>query len=255
MGGEMATAEFAVQPLRPRRRPRPVRKFFLGMTALAVAIVLFGFVPEILRFAAGTFPIPWILHVHAACMTIWVASFGTQAWLGATGRTRLHRQFGPYAVASGWLAFASMVFVEMRTYLAHPKWLTPNDLDWKLPGLFIYLTFAVFLTWATIERRRPQWHKRLMTCALFLSLDAAIQRFVWIPMDYGFGPFMAVLDLFLIVPLLAYDWRTLGGRVHPATLRAMGVLFAAEAALLAAWGTEAWHHAALAIGKVVVAAF
>jgi hypothetical protein len=248
----MATAELAAQPLVPRRRSRPTRKFFIGMTAFAVVIVMFGFVPEILRFAAGTFPIPWILHIHAAFMTAWVACFGVQAWLGATGRTRLHRRIGPYAVASGWLAGASMVFVEMRTYIAHPQRLTPYDLDWKLPGLFIYLTFAAFLTWATVEPKRPQWHKRLMTFALFVSLDAAIQRFVWIPMDYGYGPFMAAIDLFLLVPLIAYDWRTLGGRVHPATVRGMSLLFAAEGALLIAWGTEAWHHAALAIGKVVV---
>ena len=249
----MATAEFAVQPLAPQRRPRTTRKFFLGMTALAVVILMVGFVPEIRRFAAGTFPIPWILHVHAAFMVTWVASFGLQAWLGATGRTKLHRRTGPYAVTAGWLACASMVFVEMRTYVAHPQWLTPNDLDWKLPGLFIYLTFAAFLTWATIERKRPQWHKRLMTFALFLSLDAAIQRFVWIPMDYGFGPFLATIDVFLLLPLLTYDWRTLGGRIHPATVRGMGLLFAAEAALLVAWGTEAWRHTALGIGKIVVA--
>ncbi len=247
----MATAEFAVQPLGPRHRPRPVRKFFIGMTGFAVVIVMFGFVPEIVRFAAGTFPIPWVLHVHAAFMTIWVASFGMQAWLGATGRTSLHRRTGPYAVGAGWLACASMVFVEMRTYIAHPQWITSKDLDWKLPGFFIYLTFAAFLTWATIERKRPQWHKRLMTFALFLSLDAAIQRYLWIPMDYGFGPFMAAIDLFLLVPLVAYDWRTLGGRVHPATVRGMGLLFAAEATVLAMWGTAAWHSAALAIGGVV----
>ena len=252
----MATAELAVKPVGgPRRRARPQRYFFLGMTAFALVILMSAFVPEFRRFAAGTFPIPWILHVHAAVMFAWVASFGVQAWLGATGRTALHRRFGPYAIASGWLAFASMVFVEMRTYVAHPQLTTPHDLDWKLPGVFIYLTFGAFLAWAVHERKRPQWHKRLMTFALFLSLDAAIQRYLWIPMDYGFGPFMAALDLFLLAPLVAYDLITLGGRLHPATVRGMGLLFAAEAALLAAWGTTAWHTVALGMGGWVRAAF
>ena len=250
----MATVDLAMKPVEPLGRSRPRRYFFLGMTAFAGVIVMSAFVPEFRRFAAGTFPIPWILHVHAAVMFAWVASFGVQAWLGATGRTQLHRRVGRYAIASGWLAFASMVFVELRTYVAHPQWITPNDLDWKLPGVFIYLTFAAFLAWAVHERKRPQWHKRLMTFALFLSLDAAIQRWVWIPMDYGFGPFMATIDLFVLVPLVVYDWRTLGGRLHPATVRGMGLLFATEAALLASWGTSAWHHVALAIGSVVRAA-
>ena len=93
-----------------------------------------------------------------------------------------------------------------------------------------------------------------MTFALFLSLDAAIQRWVWFPMDFGFGPFMATIDLFVLVPLVVYDWRTLGGRLHSATVRGMGLLFATEAALLASWGTSAWHNVALAIGSVVRAA-
>lgn len=250
----MATVDLAMKPVEPFGRSRPRRYFFLGMTAFAVVIVMSAFVPEFRRFAAGTFPIPWVLHVHAAVMFAWVASFGVQAWLGATGRTQLHRRVGRYAIASGWLAFASMVFVELRTYVAHPQGITPNDLDWKLPGVFIYLTFGAFLAWAVHERKRPQWHKRLMTFALFLSLDAAIQRWVWIPMDYGFGPFMATIDLFVLVPLVVYDWRTLGGRLHPATVRGMGLLFATEAALLASWGTSAWHNVALAIGSVVRAA-
>lgn len=244
----MATAEFATKPDGPRRRTRPLRYFFPGMAALAFVILMVGFVPEFRRYAAGTFPIPWILHIHAAIMFAWVGSFALQAWLGATGRTALHRRVGPYAIASGWLAFVSMVFVELRTYVAHPQLTTPNDLDWKLPGVFIYLTFAAFLAWAVHERKRPQWHKRLMTFALFLSLDAAIQRYLWIPMDYGFGPFMAALDLFLLVPLVSYDLRMLGGRLHPATVRGMGLLFASEATILAVWGTTAWHQVALALG-------
>ena len=216
------------------------------MAAFAVAIVLFGFVPEVRRFAAGTFPIPWVLHVHAAIMMAWVTSFCVQAWLGATGRTSLHRRLGNYTVALGCLACASMVFVEFRAFIAHPELRTPSDLDWKLPGPFIYLTFGAFLGWGYHERRRPQWHKRLMTFALFLSLEAAIQRFLWIPMTYGFGPFMLTLDVFLLVPLVAYDLRTLSGRLHPATLRGLLLLFSAEALLLAAWGSAAWHDLVLA---------
>jgi hypothetical protein len=184
-------------------------------------------------------------------MTSWLGAFALQAWLGATGRTALHRRVGRYAVAVGWLACASMVFVEYRTNLAHPQLTTPNDLDWKLPGPFLFLTFGVFLAWAVHERSRPQWHKRLMTFALFLSLDAAIQRWVIIPMDYGFWPFAATVDLLLLVPLAAYDLRTLNGRLHPATIRGTAVLLSSEAVLFALWGTSTWHTFALAVGDLI----
>jgi hypothetical protein len=219
------------------------------MAAFAIAIAIVGFTPEVMRFAAGTFPIAAILHVHAAIMASWLAVFALQAWLGATGRTKLHRRTGRYAVAVGMLAFASMVFVELRTNIAHPQWITPNDLDWKLPGYFIFTAFGIFLTWAVKERARPQWHKRLMTFALFVSLDAAIQRFLFIPMDFGFWPFAATLDLFLLAPLIAYDLRALGGRLHSATVRGTTVLLIAEVVMFALWGTAAWHEFALGVGN------
>jgi hypothetical protein len=241
----MATVELATASA-PRRRAH--RYFFPGMAAFAVLIAIVGFGPEVRRFAAGTFPIAPILHVHAGIMISWLGAFALQAWLGATGRTALHRRVGPYAVALGCLAFASMVFVELRTNIAHPKWITPNDLDWKLPGYFVFLTFALFLAWAVHERRRPQWHKRLMTFAVFLSLDAAIQRFLFIPMDFGFWPFAAALDLLLLLPLAAFDLRTLKGRLHPATVRGAAVLLSSEALMFLLWGSAAWHAFALAVG-------
>ena len=242
----MATVELGANPPRRQRRGR---YFFRGMGVFALLIAVIGFGPEVTRFAAGSFPIAPILHVHAAIMALWLGAFVLQAWLGATGRIGLHRRVGAYAVAIGWLACSSMVFVEYRTNLAHPDWNLPSDLDWKLPGPFIFLTFALFLAWAVHERRRPQWHKRLMTFALFLSLDAAIQRIHLTPAAFGFWPYAAMLNLALLVPLATYDLLTLKGRLHPATVRGAIVLLAAETTLFLLWGTPAWQAFALSVGN------
>jgi hypothetical protein len=249
-GGGMA-ADVIMEASSSRRRDGALRYFFPGMAAFAGLIIAFGFVPEIRRFAAGTFPIPWVIHIHAGIMFAWFGAFSLQAFLGATGRTMLHRRIGHYAVAVGCLACASMIFVEFRTFVAHPLLRSSSDLDWKLPGLLIYLTFGVFLAWAVVERRRPQWHKRLMTFALFLSLDAAIQRFSWIPMDYGFGPFAVALDVFLLVPLFAFDLLTLKGRLHAATVRGTLFLLFSEAVMFALWGTALWHNFALRVADLI----
>lgn len=226
------------------RRPsdRRLRYFFSGMAGFALVILMAAFVPEYRRFGAGAFPIAWVLHIHAAIMVAWAGAFALQSYLGATGRTATHRRVGAYAVGMGWLAWASMIFVEFRVFIAHPLPLNPAEYDWDLPGPFIYLTFAVFLVWAVRERRRPQWHKRLMTFALFLSLGAAFQRFLWIPIDYGFGPFAVALDASLIVPMVAYDLTTLKGRLHPATVRGTVLLLTSEAVLFALWGTFVWRN-------------
>lgn len=247
----MATAGTAIGSPAPRARHRPLRYFFPGMAAFAGVIIAYGFVPELFSFAAGTFPIPWVLHIHATIMFAWFGAFALQAFLGATGRTALHRQVGSYGIAIGALACASMIFVEFRTLIAHPLLRSPSDLDWKLPGPFVYLTFGVFLAWAVYERRRPQWHKRLITFALFLSIEAAIQRFLWIPMDYGFGPFALALDAFLLAPLFVYDLRTLKGRLHAATVRGTALLLFSEGLLFALWGTAAWHDFASVVGDWV----
>jgi len=245
----MATADVSLQT--PRRGRRTLRYFSVGMAAFASAIVLAAFVPEFVQFAAGTFPIAPILHVHAAIMVAWVGAFALQAYLGASGQTALHRRIGPYAVAVALLAWLSMLFVEVRVLIVHPLPQATRELDWMLPGPLIYLSFPLLLAWAVHERRRPQWHKRLMTFALFLPLLAPIERFLWIPADNGFLPFLLALDACLLIPIVGYDLYTLKGRVHPATVRATFALLACEAILLALWGTEAWHRFAVVAARLV----
>jgi hypothetical protein len=90
-----------------------------------------------------------------------------------------------------------------------------------------------------------------MTFALFLPLLAAIQRYLWIPIDYGYGPFAAVLDLSLLVPLATYDLYTLKGRFHPATIRATLLLIGSQALLFMLWGTALWRGFALTIAQAI----
>jgi hypothetical protein len=240
----MATAELAVSSSRERRR-RPLRFFFIFMVALSLGLLSLAFVPEFIAYVAGAFPIAPILHVHAAIMVAWVAAFGIQAYLGARGKIVQHQRAGRVAFAIGWLAWASMVFVEWRAMLVHPL---PDKLppyDEFLAGPYIYLTFPIFLAWAYRERRRPMWHKRLMLFALFLSLGAAVQRYVWLPMTdsrAGYWAIAAFLDGALLLPLITFDLVTLKGRLHPATMRGMAVLFCAQAVLLSLWGSSAWRE-------------
>jgi hypothetical protein len=89
------------------------------------------------------------------------------------------------------------------------------------------------------------WHKRLMLFALFLSLGAAVQRYVWLPMTdspAGYWAIAAFIDVALLVPLVTFDLVTLRGRLHAATVRGMIVLFAAQAIMLSLWGTSLWRE-------------
>ena len=224
------------------------------MVALSIVMLSLAFVPEALAYARGTFPIAPILHVHAAIMAAWVMGFGVQAYLGVRGKIVQHQRAGRVTFAIGWLAWASMVFVEWRAMIVHPL---PDELpsyDELLAGPYIYLTFPIFLVWAYHERRRPMWHKRLMLFALFLSLGAAVQRYLWLPMydsRAGYWPIAAFVDFALLLPLVTYDLVTLKGRLHPSTKRGMAVLFCAQAIMLSLWGSSVWRAFAYNISHAV----
>jgi len=247
----MSIAEVVLQASERGRGKKPLRYFFPAIAAFAMAVVLLAFVPEFWRFAAGTFAIAPVLHVHAAMMVAWVGAFALQAYLGASGQIALHRRVGPYAVAVAGAAWLSMIFVEVRALVVHPIPQDLRELDWMLPGPLVYLTVPIFLVWYIHERRRPEWHKRLMTFALFIGLLAPIERFLWIPADRGFLPFLGALDLCLLAPIVSYDLYTRSGRLHAATVSATFVLISGEAILFALWGTDLWHQFASVVAHWV----
>lgn len=250
----MATAELAVGSPRELRRRGRLRFFFMVMVGASVAILSLAFVPEFIAYARGGFPIAPILHLHAAIMGAWVAAFAVQAWLGATGKIVQHQRAGRIAFAIGWLAWASMVFVEWRAVVVHPLPAQLPPYDELLAGPYIYLTFPIFLAWAYRERRRPMWHKRLMLFALFVSLGAAVQRYVWLPMydsTAGYWPIAAFIDAALLLPLAGFDLVSLKGRLHPATVRGMTVLFVVQAIMLSLWGTTLWREFAFHLSHEV----
>lgn len=225
--------------------PVGFRRYFFVLLALAcIVIASITFVPEFLKFAAGTFPIPWILNVHGALMGSWLALFFAQAILASTGRLALHRKLGTWGIGLGFLVWASMVMAELRGKVVHP--LDPdysNVYDWDLPGIYVYTTFLVFFLSAIYQRRRkPAWHKRYMAFAAIVAVQAAEQRNLWLPrFAPGYWTDVIYLDLLLLVPVLVYDYSS-AKRLHPATITASCILLGAQGILLAVWGNPGWRH-------------
>ncbi len=230
---------------------RSIRYFFVLIALFGIVIASIVFVPQILKFAAGTFPIAWVLNVHGALMTAWLALFLAQALLASTGRLALHRKLGTFGIVLGFPVWASMVLVEMRRKVVHP--LDPDlseayALD--LPGIYAYTMFLVFFIGAIyLRRRRPAWHKRFMLFATFLALQAAEQRITWLPrFAPGYWTDAIYLDVCLLVPLMAYDYFS-AKRLHPATIAASCMLLGAQGVVLLMWENPSWRH--LAFGFTV----
>ena len=66
------------------------RRFYIGISLLAVLIVAMGFWPTYFGpLVAGTADHPTVIHVHAAIFSGWLALFGAQAVLAAVRREEL----------------------------------------------------------------------------------------------------------------------------------------------------------------------
>ena len=217
------------------------------MALLAITIVVLAFVPEYFGQKHLNFPVARAVQIHAAIMVAWVAVFFVQAYLGATRRIRQHRAIGNFGIALGWLALLSMIFVQVRALVLNPLPEDRSIYDRLLPFLYVYSTFSLCLVWAYRKRTQPEWHKRYITFALFLSLEAAIQRLQWLPSGFGYWPFAAFLDACLLVPLFVLDATAPRRKLHPATLRGALVIFGAQAILFSLWGTTAWRNLAYAV--------
>ena len=237
-----------------RRPKRPVeRYFFVAMGIFAIFIALIPFGPVLLKVVSGSFPLAWVLHVHGALMTAWLAMFFAQTVFAATGRMALHRRAGRFGIPLGFAVWASMVAVEMRAVIVHPR---PDlsSYDDLLPGVYIYSLFLLCFTSAVYLRKLPAWHKRLMVVTAFLTLQAAFMR-IYLPIFApGYWNDALYLDGALFIPLVAYDFISIK-RLHPATILSAALLLSAQTALSLAWGTEGWRNFAFHFSQLLRSLF
>ena len=212
------------------------RYFFITAASLFPMLAVLGFMPSYILMRAGEITIHWSTHVHGTLMAGWLAMFFVQSWLALTGNFKFHRALGAYAVALGAIIWCSMGIASARALIGNAA---PRDhflFDVLVVQLYVMLMFAVFFTWAILARRNGAAHKRLMFLATLVLLQAAIDR---IPVLQGGMTGFMFLDL-LVLPLFVFDWITLK-RVHRVTWMALPMLIGAQAAVLATFGSPAWH--------------
>lgn len=107
------------------------------------------------------------------------------------------------------------------------------------------VVFPVFVTWAVLTRRQAAWHKRLMTFATFVLVQAALDRMHWLPNEGLPMYWHAGLRLYvlLILPLFIFDIVTLR-RIHPATLIGSGIIVAMHGVVSFYWAHQCWNRVA-----------
>jgi hypothetical protein len=210
-------------PALPATR-RAERLFYLAMAVAIAAAVFLGFARTFFlrawfpEYAQHHAPTEVWFYVHGAFFATWIAVFVAQAALVSAGNVALHRKLGTV----GFVLIPAMVLLGIVGALIAARRPT-GFIDVALPPL-VFLAkpildmvwFAVLATLALANRRVPPAHKRLMLLATIALLEAAIVRWpVGLMNVIPDLPF--VLKCLFIVPLVAWDYRSMG-RLHPVTL-------------------------------------
>ena len=157
--------------------------FFVTMSALVLAAVVFGFAESYYLRGAVFARLPSVLvHVHGAAFSLWIVLFVVQTVLVAKRRVGLHRTLG---TVGGFLA-AAMVVLGWTATIALVRRGTPLPAGFTAPTFLILnnlgiTVFGVLTGWAIYVRNRPAEHKRLILLGTLGLTGPAISR--W-PVDF-----------------------------------------------------------------------
>ncbi|WP_404333880.1 hypothetical protein AB2M62_11575 [Sphingomonas sp. MMS12-HWE2-04] len=190
-------------------------RFFLTMAIAMALIIAAGFSLQ-LAMGRSTFAAPWRVHLHALVFFGWVVLYVTQNALVTRGSMALHRRLG--WVGAGWAG--AMVVVGISTTLAmvrqgaSPFFFLP--LYFLVMNSLSVLCFGGLIAAAILLRRRTEWHRRLLYCAMAVLTGPAFGRLLPMPLMIPYaqwGVFAAVM-VWPAIGIVA-DLRRRGA-VHPA---------------------------------------
>jgi hypothetical protein len=225
------------------------------MSIAVLAIVFVGFAPTYyllrwiggvtVRGAAGGSSLTPIVHVHAVVFSAWIVLFLVQTGLIAAHRTRIHRRLG---IAGILLAATLVVFgIGIAIYSARldntpPGW--TNAAAFLPVPLTSIALFMGFVTAGFVQRRRADFHKRLMLLATISLTVPALSRIVRM-MDIAVLPTgvrgaLIIVNLFLVA-MIVYDFGRLG-RLHRATAWGSVILLVSWPFRLLLGDTAIWQR-------------
>jgi hypothetical protein len=240
-------------------RLNPDRLFFGGMAVAILLTIFAGFAPTYYLFpwlhgvtsrgVAGGANLSLLVHVHAIVFTLWIILFIAQVGLIANRQYALHRGLGAASLvlAGAMLVVGYLTAVDAaRIGSSPPGW---DDRAFLLIPLTSLALFGYFVVAAIVDRRRPDYHKRLMLLAMIALLLPALARIVrmahppFLPVGVLGG--LVVLNLYLAA-LIAFDLVRLG-RIHPVTLWGSLAFLVAWPARIAFGTSDAWQAVAGAL--------
>ncbi len=223
------------------------QRFFLKL-AVAMALVIFiGFSLQWLM-GRSTFAMPAAVHVHALLFIGWTVLFVVQTTFAGRRDRTLHRRLG--WVGALWATVMVIVGIYTTAMMvrrgAAPFFFTPAYFL-CMNTLFV-AGFGALVAAAIVLRRRTEWHRRLMICAMAILTGPAFGRILPMPLLIPWAAWFvtAAVLLFPLAGMIA-DLRR-DRRVHRAWWWGAGTIVAIHVSI----GVVAESAPGLALYRLVV---
>ncbi len=194
----------------PRVRSGMQQYYFSAVSALLLILAVIGFSDNLftdVRQPSNSDP---KFVVHGLFWFAWLGIFTAQTSLVRVGDIRRHRRLG----VAGMLVAIGVTLSTLYVFAAVWNGWDAMPVHVKANRLFLpCFSLCVFLAWR--NRRRSDWHKRLLYIGtVFVQLPILDRTANHFPVPWE--AFMLVVWNGLLLSLFAYDWAV-GKRIHPAT--------------------------------------
>ena len=202
------------------------RYFYLAMSLLVAAVVVYGFGHTVdNRLVHATPPRPWILWVHGAVFSGWVAFFIFQSALVRTHRVKLHRLTGWFGAALGVL----IPVLGIATFIAMARFRISHFHQYGIKPFFgsaalDMISFALPFWLAIYWRKNPEFHRRLVLIATCALTGAAFARFPMLPHPHGLA--YACVDALILLGVVRD--LIVNRRIHAVYRYALPILIACQ---------------------------
>lgn len=209
---------------------RENRAFFFAL-AVAMALIHVAAFGVQQMLGRSSFSAPLVFHLRAIVFFGWVGFFVFQAWLASRGAMSQHQRVGWMGV--GWAALMVVIGIVTTIHVVRagrvPFFFVPGY--FLVTNIIMIGGFAGLLWWGVALRRRTDWHRRIIMCAMIAIMGPAFGRLLPAPLMIpwsAWGIFAGTM-IFSLVGMLHDRWRH--GRVHPAWLVGIAVLLAMQVAM------------------------
>ena len=207
--------------------------FYFCMSLLVAVVAVYGFSHTVdHNLFHATPPRPWILWVHGAVFSGWVALFIFQSALVRAGNVKLHRLTGWFGAGLGVLIpilGISTAIIMARFFVLHFGARAAGAIPFISIQAMDITCFTIAFWLGIYWRRKPEFHRRLVLVATCALTSAAFARFPFLSVQWAYVGVDGLICLGIVRDLIV------NRRIHVVYRYALPAMIVAQIVAVNLW--------------------